>query len=64
MNSFTVVDNETGAYPDCEKISLNEEWAKNLIYCDIDTFAVTEDGNLILLDDCGNCAIITKNAYS
>jgi hypothetical protein len=56
MAPFTVIDNKTGKYPDCEKIVLNEEWAKHLIYCDIDTFAITEDGSLILLDDCGNCA--------
>lgn len=54
--SFTVIDNNTGHYPDCEKIALTEDWAKHLIYCDIDTFAITEDGNLILMDDCGNCA--------
>lgn len=56
MMPFTVVDNQTGTCPDLEKIALTEEWAKHLIYCDIDTFAITEDGNLILLDDCGNCA--------
>ena len=54
MKGFTVIDNKTGAYPDCEKIALKEEWANRLIYCDIDTFAITEDGGLILLDDCGN----------
>ena len=63
MNSFTVIDNETGVYPDCEKIALNEEWAKHLIYCDIDTFAITEDGNLILLDDCGNCAFCPADRF-
>ena len=47
---------KTGAYPDVEKIALNEEWAKGLIYCDIDCFAMQEDGNLILIDDCGNFA--------
>ena len=56
MTSFTIIDNTTGNYPDCEKIALEEEWAKGLIYCDIDTFAITEDGNLILMDDCGNSA--------
>ena len=56
MVGFTVIDNKTGGYPDCEKIALKEEWAKHLIYCDIDTFAITEDGNLILMDDCGNGA--------
>ena len=53
---FSVIDNRTGKYPDCETIALTEEWAKHLIYCDIDCFAITEDGNLILIDDCNNIA--------
>lgn len=53
---FDVIDTETGRYPDVEKIALTEEWAKGLIYCDIDCFAVDEDGCLILLDECGNFA--------
>ena len=60
---FTVIDTKTGKYPDCEKIVLNEEWAKHLIYCDIDTFAITEDGGLILLDDCGNCAFCPVDRF-
>ena len=54
--TFHVIDNKTGREPDCEKITLKEDWAKHLIYCDIDEFAITESGTLILLDDCGNCA--------
>lgn len=53
---FDVIDTKTGAYPDVEKIALTEDWAKGLIYCDIDCFAIQEDGNLILIDDCGNIA--------
>ena len=56
MIEFTVIDNKTGDYPDCERIALKEDWAKHLIYCDIDEFAITESGLLILMDDCGNCA--------
>ena len=63
MTRFTVIDNETGNYPDCEKIALTEEWAKNLIHCDIDTFAITEDGSLILMDDCGNCAYCPADRF-
>lgn len=51
---FTVIDNITGEYPDCEQIALKEDWAKGLIYCDIDGFYIGEDGALILMDDCGN----------
>lgn len=53
---FDVIDTKTGAYPDVGKIALTEDWAKGLIYCDIDCFAIQEDGNLILIDDCGNIA--------
>ena len=51
---FTVIDNKTGKYPDLEEIALNEEWAKGLIYCDMEGFALLEDGILILVDECGN----------
>lgn len=52
---FDVIDTKTGEYPDLEKIALTEEWAQGLVYCDMDGFAVREDGSLILLDECGNC---------
>ena len=49
-----VVDTQTGEYPNLEKIALNEDWAKNLIYCDMEGFSVNEDGYLQLSDECGN----------
>ncbi len=52
---FDVIDTKTGEYPDLEKIALTEEWDQGLVYCDMDGFAVLEDGSLILLDGCGNC---------
>ena len=52
---FDIIDAKTGEYPDLEKIALTEEWAQGLVYCDMDGFAVREDGSLILLDECGNC---------
>lgn len=61
---FTVIDNQTGTYPDCEKIALNEEWARELIYCDIDGFAINEDGNLILMDECGHCAYCPPDRFA
>lgn len=54
--TFTIIDNKTGEYPDCEKIALKEDWAKHLIYCDIDGFYIGEAGTLVLVDDCGNAA--------
>lgn len=53
---FTVIDTKTGEYPDLEEIALTEEWAKHLMYCDMDGFAITEDGSLILMDECGRQA--------
>jgi len=54
--TFSVIDKKTGCYPDTEKIALNEKWAEGLCYCDIDGFAIMEDGTLTLLDECGNAA--------
>ncbi len=61
---FEVIDNQTGESPDCEKIALTEEWAKRLIYCDIDCFAITEDGSLILIDDCNNIAYPPSDRFT
>lgn len=60
---FTIIDIKTGEYPDVEKIAIKEEWAKGLVYCDIDSFAITEDGTLILLDDCGNMAYCPADRF-
>lgn len=51
---FTVIDTKTGNSPDIEKIALTEEWAKDLMYCDMEGFAIEEDGYLMLMDECGN----------
>ena len=53
---FTVRDPKTGEYPDLWKIAMKEEWAYGLMYCDMDGFAINEDGQLILMDECGNFA--------
>ena len=51
---FTVIDKTTGEYPDLKQIALKEEWAQNLIYTDMEGFCINEDGNLLLMDECGN----------
>ena len=53
---FTVIDKTTGEYPSLKQIALKEEWAQNLIYTDMDGFCINEDGNLLLMDECGNIA--------
>lgn len=50
---FSVIDKKTGKYPDLEKIALKEDWAQGLMYCDMEGFALDEDGTLLLLDECG-----------
>lgn len=60
---FIVIDPSTGEYPDLEKIALNEEWAQGLTYCDMDGFATTEDGTLLLLDECDNFAICPPGRF-
>lgn len=63
MFEFTVIDKKTGKYPDVEKIALKEEWAKDLIYCDIEGFAIQEDGTLILSDECGHFAYCPPDRF-
>lgn len=60
---FSVVDKKTGVYPDLRGIALHEEWAKGLCYCDMEGFAILEDGTLILLDECGNVAYCPANRF-
>lgn len=55
-SGFDVVDTKTGEYPDLYKIALTENWAKELMYCDMEGFAIDEDGTLLLLDECGSQA--------
>jgi len=60
--TFIVIDKETGREVSDRVI---RKIAKNggLMECDIDQFAVTEDGSLILLDDCGNCTYCVQDAF-
>lgn len=51
--TFKVIDNETGKEPDLEDIALNEEWAYRLIHCDMQGFAITDEGDLLMIDECG-----------
>lgn len=51
--TFRVIDKKTGKEADTYEIALHEEWAKELCYCDMDGFAILEDGTLLLVDECG-----------
>lgn len=52
--NFTVIDIQTGCYPDIDSILEFEDWAKNICYCDIEGFLLNEYGQLLLADQCGN----------
>jgi hypothetical protein len=56
---FIVIDKQTGQEVDANDLAdevVNAAWADNLIYCDLEGFAVEQDGTLVLLDECGNYA--------
>ena len=63
MLEFTVIDTVTNEYPDLWKIATEEEWAKHLIYCDMEGFAIAEDGGLLLLDECGGVAYCPADRF-
>ena len=50
---FTVIDSKTGEEADTYDIALHEDWAKQLCYCDMEGWAIEEDGTLLLVDECG-----------
>jgi hypothetical protein len=59
MIQFKVVNKETGKEPIFDHNHLfKEKWFKNsgLIWCDIEGWVVSEDGVLMLADECGNVA--------
>lgn len=51
---FSVIDLRTDKEPDIEDIALHEQWAEGLVYCDMEGFAICQDGTLMLFDECGN----------
>lgn len=63
MKGFKVIDTLTGKEPDVATIAYQEKWAKNLVYCDIEGFFLSEDGELILADECGNYAYCPYNRF-
>ena len=40
MIRFSITDLKTGKEPDMEKIALEEDWAKELMYCDMEGFFI------------------------
>ena len=60
---FRVVDKKTGREADPEDIALHEDWAKGLIYCDMEGFALLQNGQLILMDECGNYEFCPEDRF-
>lgn len=60
---FTVIDSQTGKEPDLEQIALKEKWAQNLMYCDMEGFVLDSEGELFLLDECGNYASVPEGRF-
>ena len=60
---FWVVDKKTGREADPGDIALHEEWAHDLIWCDMEGFAMLQNGTLILVDECGNYEICTEDRF-
>jgi hypothetical protein len=55
------IKNADGSDIDYEK--LGQKYKDQLIYCDIDGFYIGEDGQLILMDDCGSYVWVERKDY-
>ena len=59
MQSMPTVDYQE----DLWEIALKEDWANGLMYCDMEGFAIEEDGTLLLLDECGKHAYCPEGRF-
>ena len=59
---FKIIDRKTGKEP-TDRVIQNIAKRGNLISCDIDGFYVADDGQIILVDDCGNCTWLDMNRF-
>lgn len=53
---FYVIDKQTNDEADRAELILTEEWANHLLAMDPGEWAIDEDGQLLLIDDCNNIA--------
>lgn len=60
---FIVIDKKTGKEADEYEIALHEDWAKHLMYCDMEGFAIEQDGTLMLLDECGQFIYCSSDRF-
>lgn len=59
---FEIIDKKTGR-PPTERVITNIAKKQGLMEMDIDQFAVCEDGQIILLDDCGRVAYCDMSRF-
>lgn len=60
---FSVIDKRTGQVANEWRIAMDEDWADNLMWADLDGFAIQEDGAFVLLDECGNFAYCPPDRF-
>lgn len=61
--TFSVIDTKTGKEADEYEIALHEDWAKHLCYCDMEGWAIENDGTLLLVDECGQYAYADRERF-
>lgn len=64
--TFRVIDKRTGKEPIFDHNHLfKEKWFKqsNLVWCDIEGFMISEDGCLMLADECGNFVYVPYDRF-
>ena len=61
--TFSVIDTKTGKEADEYEIALHEDWAKHLCYCDMEGWAIENDGTLLLVDECGRFAYADRERF-
>ena len=60
--TFKIIDKKTGKEP-TDRVITNIAKKQGLIAIRIDQFAIMEDGQIILLDDCGKAAYLDMNRF-
>lgn len=60
--TFQIIDKKTGKEP-TQRVIDNIAKKGHLMVMDIDQFAVCEDGQIILIDDCGDIAYCDMNRF-
>lgn len=63
---FKVIDKRTGKEPIFDHNHIfKQKWFKqsNLIWCDLEGWVISEDGVLMLTDECGNCAYAPMDRF-